>query len=530
MAGVRIVKYTVPLHKAIKAYPQNGTAPPKHCSKLSGFDSRNQFIILDNCFNNAIRSVNERVYYVKDVRTGRIRSPVTPQSKHHIEKTLKPFTNKLSSRIRPHTPYDITTIPSLYVGRKRTIYQNAVDSLTITPWNESDSKIKAFLKAEPYSIKKKTPEQVVNRIISPASPRHNANMARYTKKIEHDLYHAIDRTVDELSHTNTKIKTIMKGMNSLQMAREIAAAWSCFDNPVAIGFDATRFDQHVSYEMLQWEHSVYLKYYTGDDKREFRRMLDQQLKVKATMFLKDGKIKYTKLGSRCSGHMNTGLGNCLIMVAMTTAFVASLGIKKYRVINNGDDCVLIVERKNQHKLTQDAFDLFFNALGFDIVMEPHVTVLEEIEFCQMHPVQVDGTWLMVRNIIPSLTKDAISIRPLRNNKEISSWMFGVGEGGLSLTGGVPICQEYYSAFTKQATVLNKHVRLPKHNQMNENGLYFLTRGMTQKYTKISDSSRISFYRAFNILPHEQEYVEREYINIKYNPNVKWCKNKIILQH
>lgn len=507
LAGSRLSDYGTALHPAIKATPLHGRAKQKRCSYISGFNSQVKFAVLDHCFTNALRSVNERVFYVKDKTTGQLRRPVVPDLNHPNWRLMAKFKTSLAKRIKTTTPYNLVNIPDLYVGRKKTIYANAVESLLVTPWCPKDATIRSFLKAEPYSLASKSLDQIVNRVISPASPRHNASVAKFTKKIEHSLYHTIDKVVHSLSGCTNYSHTIMKGYNSSQMAANIIKAWESFNDPVAVGFDATRFDQHVSQAMLRWEHSVYALFFHGHDKEELNALMREQLRVQATMYLKDGRIKYATKGTRCSGHMNTGMGNCLIMVAMTAGFCKTLNIKKFKIINNGDDCVLIVERTHLHKLTQNQFDSYFHPLGFDIIMEQPVDVVERIEFCQMHPVNVDGHWLMVRNVIPSATKDAISIRPLRTDKEISSWMLGVGEAGLSLTGGVPIVQEYYTAFTKAAHSLVKSPTRNKHNQLDENGFYYLRQGMTRKYNPVTDSTRVSFYRAFNILPTEQEYIE-----------------------
>lgn len=86
-----------------------------------------------------------------------------------------------------------------------------------------------------------------------------------------------------------------------------------------------------------------------------------------------------------SGDMNTALGNCLLMCCLIMCYMDAKSIT-YEYINNGDDAVIIVEDIHLHLLAD--LPNWFSEMGFDMVVEPPVYSLEEIEFCQMHPVQL----------------------------------------------------------------------------------------------------------------------------------------------
>jgi hypothetical protein len=117
----------------------------------------------------------------------------------------------------------------------------------------------------------------------------------------------------------------------------------------------------------------------------------------------DAVFVYRKKGSRMSGDMNTALGNIILMTLMVYYYLQVRGVRG-RLINNGDDCTLIVERADILTVLDGLHDWFLQ-YGFNIVQEPVVDVLEKIEFCQMHPVCVSGQWTMVRNFHNSLSKD-----------------------------------------------------------------------------------------------------------------------------
>lgn len=81
-------------------------------------------------------------------------------------------------------------------------------------------------------------------------------------------------------------------------------------------------------------------------------LLNFQLKNKGTArFGSEGlQIRYDVKGTRASGDMNTSSGNCMIMVSLVYSYMSTLGIN-WRLANNGDDCVLMIERKDYHLLS-----------------------------------------------------------------------------------------------------------------------------------------------------------------------------------
>lgn len=96
-----------------------------------------------------------------------------------------------------------------------------------------------------------------------------------------------------------------------------------------------------------------------------------------------------------SGDMNTALGNVLIMCMLIKAYMDTKGIK-YRFVDNGDDAVVILEKKHQHLMND--LPKWFLEMGFNMKVEQPVYEMEHIEYCQCHPVQLDvGEYTMVRN-------------------------------------------------------------------------------------------------------------------------------------
>jgi hypothetical protein len=346
----------------------------------------------------------------------------------------------------------------------------------------------SFVKAE------KNPKPVP-RVIQPRRQEYNIAVGRYIRQIEHPLYRCIQR----IFKSDTPI--VMKGLNAEQVGRAFERKWAKFTRPVAIGLDASRFDQHVSKPVLQWEHSVYNGIFNSN---ELRRLLSWQVRNKGFGNTKDGRIMYEVEGCRMSGDMNTAMGNCLIMCALVHAY---MGDVKYEFANNGDDCVVFIEREDVGAL--DDLPQWFNRRGFIMKVENPVYTLEHVEFCQCKPVYLHHSYTMVRNYPTSLLKDAIIIKPMINKRLYQRYLYTIGMGGLALTSGCPINQEFYSRMIECG--YPSMVDDPS----LDNGFKYFSKGMEARYYEVSPKSRYSFWLAFGILPDEQVVIEAKFKELSY---------------
>jgi hypothetical protein len=300
----------------------------------------------------------------------------------------------------------------------------------------------------------------------------------------------------------------MKGRNADQTGQVLREMWDSFDCPVAIGADASRFDQSVSPEMLAMEHSVYLHVYNNCP--ELSKLLSWQINNRGFARTPDGVVHYKVKGSRMSGDMNTGSGNCLIMCCVAAAFFRWLKdehgvVVRWRLANNGDDCVFILELKDAHVM--DLFPQFCAGLGFKMEMEAPVSVFEEIEFCQTHPVQMPGGWRMVRNLENTLAKDLVSTKPIHNERSWNMFRGAISDCGAALCSGVPIYQDFYQYLGRGA----EGVRGRDDGEVT--GMMNLSRGMRGGVAPIADITRVSFWRAFGVNPGRQVVLEEHYANL-----------------
>jgi hypothetical protein len=482
-------------HPALTVIPRLGALPHvRRFFQVVGFSLPNNYLVHNSSLSNLARGVLTRVLLVKG-------KPSPKPALGVYSERLRNFRRSLLSGFSTTTPVERHEFVDYYKGRRRTIYQRAADSLLSSSVKPKDAIIKAFVKAEFInSDDKPDPDP---RVISPRDPRYNVEVGRYLRPIEHRIYAAIERIFGE--------PTVLKGYNAQQIGRIFQTKWDQYRDPVAIGLDASRFDQHVSVEALKWEHSVYNGIYRSS---ELRRLLKWQLSNVVVGHCRDGKLKYRTEGCRMSGDMNTALGNCLIMCALVHCYLQTRGIQG-SLCNNGDDCTVIIERRNLAKFQEGLTDWFLE-MGFSMKVEEPVYDIEGIEFCQTHPIFTPDGYVMVRNFPKAVSKDCLSLKELSAPRVCKAWIDAVGQGGLSLTGGIPVYQDFYSSYIRIAS----GIKLPR-QRLSRNrhhvpdagiggGMAWLSRGMSRHYQPIDPRTRHSFYIAFGTTPDEQMLLEQVY--------------------
>lgn len=451
---------------------------------VSGVAPQANLRVNDPDIGTLTAALNERVFKCR-VGNRLVEPPVA--RREVVQMRLGPFAT-LVGRFQS-TPETYDKVVEKYVGRKKTIYENAMRSLLMVPVNSRDAYLSAFVKAE------KVPPNKAPRCIQPRSPRHCLEMGRYIKHIEHRLY-------EDIADVFGDGPTVMKGFNVQRVGRICAAKWHSFRNPVAVGLDATKFDMHVSRWVLQWEHDIYLKIYRGNP--HLRKLLDRQMYNVGRGYCADGKVKYDFTGKRCSGDMNTALGNCLIMCAMVWAYAQDRGVH-IKLMNNGDDCVVFMEREDLEKFTRGLEDWFLE-LGFRMVAEAPVYEIEAIEFCQMHPILTSNGWTMVRNIPAAMHKDSLCLLPLRNDREMREWLGAIGDCGVSLTHGVPVTSDYYRMMRREGT---KRTKFGEQLLLHA-GARMLSEGIDRVEDSIIPEARYGVWVAWGILPDHQVALENRF--------------------
>lgn len=419
-------------------------------------------------------------------------------SYEHYNSVLGEFKNKvLRAAGRTYHPVTPQEFVESYKGRKRTLYSNYLEDYLEWGVKKMHAVFSTFMKVE------KVPADKSPRTIQPRSPIFNIGLGRYLKHSEKPIFRAIAKVFKQKY-------CVFKGLNAMAMGNELRKLWDEFRDPVAVGIDASRFDASVDKGMLEYEHSLYNALFQD---KELRRLLRMQLVNCGVARCHDGVIKYTVEGGRGSGDMNTSLGNSFIMCAIIWCWLRSCGVQA-RLANNGDDCVVIMERGDVDRFTH-GFEAYAKNLGFTMVVEEPVDVFERIEFCQTHPVWDGVNWRMVRNLGAAREKDSMCLFPIDNPGALEAWIYAVGECGLALTSGMPVFQEMYSAMMRNGRKSNMSEAV-----FMQSGSRMLSLGMESKASFVTSDARVSFFSAFGLTPDEQVALEEYYQQWKLAPVVQ----------
>lgn len=374
-------------------------------------------------------------------------------------------------------------------GRKRTLYANCAKRLE-QGWSWRDvsnwCKYRAFIKHEKLPIVEG--KRLVPRLIQPRSPEYNVLVGRYIKAAEKPIYHTLTSIAADVS------PVVGKGMDAFDLADCCKAKWDRFVQPVCVGFDQSRFDQHISRAALEFEHRWYTTLFHS---KELSRLLSYQLTSSGTVICNDGAVKYKTEGGRGSGDMNTGLGNTILQFSLMFSYVHRVGLQgRVSYLVNGDDSLLILERDDVVKL--DGFAGFCEALGFVLKVEAPVTVFERISFCQMQPVWNGERYVFCRAFPTAFNKDVHTTFALTRENYIGYYA-AVGECGLAIAHGIPVFQAFYQWLSSFGTPLALDYEL--------GGMYHWRGGSVARITDVAEESRFSFYLAFGVLPEHQIAIE-----------------------
>lgn len=222
---------------------------------MAGFCGCARVIVHNMSFVNMYRGVVERVLYV--LKDGVLCA--TPKPCNGFA-GMSDFRRRLVSSLTPTTVLSPMAFAETYHGRKLIRYINAAKSLGRRGLRKRDAQTSFFVKAEKV-ILKPGKEDPCPRIIQPRSYRYNVCIGRFLKLFEKELFAGLARVAG--------YRCVFKGMNAEETALEMHNHWKEFSDPIAIGLDASRFDQHVSREALEYEHGVYNSVFQSESLRKW---------------------------------------------------------------------------------------------------------------------------------------------------------------------------------------------------------------------------------------------------------------------
>lgn len=470
---------------------RNGNQPKiRRYNIISGFGLDHNLGVFNNGVDAIARALTERYFFCKD--GDEFKPTVKPITQAFNKFYFKQFKSRVLDNMAPLPRLSRQQVVDRYTGAKRRVYEEAHLSLQRKGLCEKDAHLNMFVKFEKQDLGK------APRGINPRDPRFNLELGRYIKHAEKPFFNAINDAFG--AHTS---HTVIKGLNADRSAQVLRSKWDRFTEPVAVGLDATKFDAHVSVQALKFEHSFYTAMFPGN--KVLKRLLKWQLNNKGKAYAQDGSVNFSVNGTRSSGDLNTSLGNCLIMCGCVYAYAATRGVE-VELANNGDDCVVILERSKLSKFL-GGLDGWFRDRGFVMVAEEPVYEFEQIEFCQTHPIQVQTGWRMVRNHVAVLKKDPMCLIAIQNAKTYRKWLYAVGECGATLTAGVPVQQAFYEAFKRNGEKCSERF---KEHIFRGSSMATRLSELTRHRSVITPEARVSYYAAYGVPPDHQIAIEKWY--------------------
>jgi len=450
----------------------------------------------NNSLPNLLRALNERLFNVEGA-DGRL--VPTPQAKPGVWHRLDGASRRLAEFVRERTPHVQRLTCSEFVAQspahKRAFYARAAEEFRQRGWTRRDARLSPFVKFE--KIKRVPSGRKADpcpRVIQPRSPVYNVALGRYTRAVESGLYSALQHLwgVEEDDHI------VMKGMSVEDIAMGLRSKWDAFEQPVAVGLDASRFDQHIGVDALKWEHSVYHRIFECP---ELRRILKCQLENRGLSVVEGWKVSYQIEGTRSSGDMNTSLGNCLIMSSLVWLYCRERGVSA-NLANNGDDCLVFMDRRSLDRFIT-GLGAWFLEFGLNMTVEEPSFAFEHCEFCQLRPVFNGDRWVAVRMPHVAMAKDTMGLT-CDTLLAFQQWAAAVGVGGLSLYGDMPVYRALYGYLLRNGVKSN----LEKSALYANSGFARLCKHPRAPYDRnINDACRVSFAVAFGVSPSTQLVVE-----------------------
>lgn len=433
----------------------------------------------NNTVGNVLHSVRERV--LGRTVGGTWVPTVKPEEGAFQAPSLLLFRRKVMRYVPRHSlPITTDQFCAQYRGQKQRRYVTAAMSLHRQPLRRADSYPGVFIKPEKWFQEKP------GRLISARSPRYNISIGVYTQPIEHELYRAVDEVYGS--------PTIMKGYTPVRRAAVIAGHWASFEQPVAVGQDYSKYDQHMSQPALSYEHGFYLGVY---DSPELARMLAWQLNAKCFATCVDGKVRYEVWGGRMSGDMNTALGNCLVTAALLWAYCYEMCIK-CRAVIDGDDSVTFLEKRDLARY-QEGIEAWMLAKGFLLVSEAPVFELDQVEFCQCKYTELRPP-TMVRNPFKAITQDHTWI--VRADQTHEDVLAATGLGGLSLYGNCPVLGAYYRCLSRASPMGSATLA-----RLIDDSSWLRATTTEGVYVEPDEEARYAFWKTWGMEPGEQREFE-----------------------
>jgi len=316
-----------------------------------------------------------------------------------------------------------------YIGKKRTVYQNAAKELRDEPLNARDLLIRSFVKAEKWNMADKGSKPP--RMIQARSARFNLALAQYHKPVEHIVYRA--KSNHYQNGIRGKHRIFAKCRTWSQRAKDIAGIMKEFKRPLVFSTDCRRYDAHVTDDQLRESH----KFYSTIQKDP--QYLDLLTKTRSNKGRSANGVKYRCKARRMSGDDDTACGNSVIMAGILFGSLPQ-HTKKWAIYDDGDNCLVFIEDEDAHIIKKVIDD--FAAVGHELAVEGITSQLEDIVFCQMRIVALATGYTMCPDINKIISGAFATTHVFQTVAAQTAFLRCQAQSLLSMTLGMPVLSEY----------------------------------------------------------------------------------------
>jgi hypothetical protein len=282
-------------------------------------------------------------------------------------------------------------------------------------------------------------------------------LGRYTKHLEHSLYH---------KDQQTKQYIFAKGADLYETARRIISASQTFRRPKFYCLDHTTFDAHVTQDALRMAHRFIKLHYPHD--RKLNRLLNQQLKT--TSHTRFGQ-RYKYRGTVNSGDVTTSIVNSLINYHILKSAFKLQTTQKTRVIVNGDDSIVITEDNVPINIKQLIADM--RTFNMETKVDKITTDIHEVEFCRTQ-IRIDNDGIPMAVLDPNRILQTIGMTYKIHERNHAEYIAQVKH-----------CYHTTYQYTNYATYFKQdttpqHLRLVQHDLPLLYNIHNIVKGTTRR--------------------------------------------------
>jgi len=401
------------------------------------------------------------------------------------------------ARIVPCTVENsIYDMPERHSGAKKERYLEACRQYELRGLMKSDSFCKMFVKAERFDVaSKRNPDP---RAIQYRGGVYCVAFAAFLRPIE-DFIYLSSFANDGVPPT----RNVAKGLNSVMRAELLVTKLTHFADPVVVSVDMSRFDKHVAIAHLKANHYIYL---ASNPSKLFASILSLQLNNKCFSNL---GLKYKCEGRRMSGDMDTAIGNILIMLTMVIAICRlTLKFSRWDCLDDGDDCLIILERDDLPTFQAEASGLFLQ-MGMEMTVSSTTSSLFQIDFCKSRVIEYQPSrYKFVRDFRDVCSKSLCGSRnwtdPIYRERVINA----TGMCELVLNLGVPVLQSFACALLRNTRGgTRRHARDGLLQRALRDASRLGVAIENVQPVEICQCARESFAEAFGLDPIQQQDIE-----------------------